>query len=101
MRLGTPEHTLILARSEGHSEKFIVVHEEMLTHLTTVPQEPAPALVRAEIVFFETPKGGAVFSTGSITFCGSLPDKGGEPGTARMLANVFRRFTDPTPFQMP
>ncbi|UOM36492.1 N,N-dimethylformamidase beta subunit family domain-containing protein [Acuticoccus sp. I52.16.1] len=101
VRLGTPEHTLILARSEGHSEKFIVVHEEMLTHLTTVPQEPAPALVRAEIVFFETPKGGAVFSTGSITFCGSLPDKGGEPGTARMLANVFRRFSDPAPFQMP
>ncbi|RAI03423.1 N,N-dimethylformamidase large subunit [Acuticoccus sediminis] len=101
VRLGTPEHTVILARSFGHSDAFIVVHEEMLTHLTTVPQEPAHDLVRAEIVFFETPKGGAVFSTGSITFCGSLPDEGGEPGTARMLANVIRRFIDPAPFAMP
>ena len=101
VRLGTPEHTLILARSFGHSDKFIVVHEEMLTHLTTVPREPAPDLVRAEIVFFETPKGGAVFATGSITFCGSLPDEGGDPATARMLANVIRRFIDPAPLHMP
>jgi hypothetical protein len=26
----------------------------------------------ADIVFFETPQGGAVLSTGSISFCGSL-----------------------------
>ncbi|WP_075220637.1 N,N-dimethylformamidase beta subunit family domain-containing protein [Acuticoccus yangtzensis] len=101
IRLGTPAHTLILARSFGHSEKFIVVHEEMLTHLTTVPREPAPDLVRAEIVFFETPKGGAVFATGSITFCGSLPQTGGDPATTRMIANVIRRFIDPAPFAMP
>ena len=28
--------------------------------------------MRGEIVYFDTPAGGAVFSVGSITFCGSL-----------------------------
>ncbi len=100
-RLGTPAHALILARSEGHSDAFMLVHEEQLTHLTTLPGEPARDLIRAEIVFFETPAGGAVFSTGSITFCSALPERGGDPGVRRMMDNVIRRFLDPAPFAMP
>ena len=30
-------------------------------------------LIRADLVYFKTPNGGAVFSVGSITYCGSLP----------------------------
>ncbi|MBK0399501.1 N,N-dimethylformamidase large subunit [Limibaculum sp. M0105] len=100
-RLGTPDHALVLARSEDHSERFVLVHEEQLTHLVTLPGEPARDLVRAEIVFFETPAGGAVFSTGSITFCGSLPVNGFDNAVSRMMENVVRRFLDPTPFAMP
>lgn len=100
-RLGTPDHALILARSEGHSEHFVLVPEERLTHLVTLPGEPARDLIRAEILFFETPAGGAVFSTGSITFCGSLPCRGFDNPVSRMLENVVRRFIDPTPFAMP
>ena len=33
-------------------------------------------LVRADLVFFETPAGGAVFSTGSIAWIGSLSHNG-------------------------
>jgi hypothetical protein len=43
----------------------------------------------AEIVHFETPSGGAVFSAGSITYPCSLPVD--EP-LSRITANVFRRF---------
>jgi hypothetical protein len=43
----------------------VVVPEELLNHVMTVTGEPPEALIRAEIVYFETTAGGAVFSTGS------------------------------------
>jgi N,N-dimethylformamidase len=91
--LGTPPNTLILARSEAHERHFVVVPEELLTHVTTVTGEPPRALIRAEMVYFETAGGGAVFSTGSITFCGSLSHNNYDNNVSRMLQNVLRRFT--------
>lgn len=90
--LGTPEGTVVLARSEGHSASFIVVPEEVLTHFATVSGEPAEDLVRAEIVYVRLPGGGQIFTTGSITFCGSLPWNNFDNGVSRMLENVVRRF---------
>lgn len=52
-------------------------------------------------VFFEHPGGGAVFSTGSIAFVGSLAHKGYDNNIARLTRNVLRRFLDPAPFTMP
>jgi N,N-dimethylformamidase len=46
------------------------------------------------MVFFETPAGGAVFSTGSITFCGSLPHNTYDNSISKILANVLDRFLD-------
>ena len=92
-KLGTPPNTLILARSEGHQKHFVVVPEELLTHVTTVTGERPKALIRAEIVYFETTAGGAVFSTGSITFCGSLSHNNYDNNISRLLENVLRRFT--------
>lgn len=90
--LGTPPNAHVLARSEGHQEHFVTVPEELLTHLTTVTGEKPEDLIRAELVYFETAKGGAVFSTGSITFCGSLSHAGYDNNVSRMLENVVRRF---------
>jgi N,N-dimethylformamidase len=90
--LGTPPNALILARSEGHQQHFVVVPEELLTHVTTATGERPKALIRAEIVYFETVAGGAVFSTGSITFCGSLSHNNYDNNISRMLENVLRRF---------
>jgi N,N-dimethylformamidase len=90
--LGTPPNAVILARSEAHQEHFVTVPEELLTHITTVTGEKPEDLIRAEIVHFETRNGGAVFSTGSITFCGSLSHNGYQNGISRMLENVLRRF---------
>jgi N,N-dimethylformamidase len=93
--LGTPDDIMVLARSEGHGNSFIPAHEELLTHIATLSGEPADALMRAEIVYFETPGGGAVFSVGSITFCGSLPHNGYSNSISRLLENVIRRFSEP------
>ena len=90
--LGTPQNALILARSEGHQSHFGAVLEELLSHLASVNGERPQALIRAEIVYFETVAGGAVFSTGSITFCGSLSFNGYDNNVSRMLENVLRRF---------
>ena len=93
-RLGTPHNTVILARSEGHQDHFIAVPEELLSHVNTVTGENPADLIRAELVLFETQNGGAVFATGSITWCGSLPSRGGDDGVARITANVLRRFME-------
>ncbi|MBV9587196.1 MAG: N,N-dimethylformamidase large subunit [Alphaproteobacteria bacterium] len=92
VELGTPPNALILARSEQHQRHFGAVPEEYLTHVTTVTGESPKALIRAEIVYFETVSGGAVFSTGSITFCGSLSHNNYDNNVSRMLENVLRRF---------
>ncbi len=101
VRLGTPRHALVLARSEHHTASFVVVPEELLTHRATLSGEPLEDLIRGEIVFFETANGGAVFSVGSITFCGSLSHGDYDNAISRMLTNVIRRFADPTPFALP
>lgn len=92
--LGTPDNAVILARSEGHDDSFVVAPEELLSHIATVTGEPPSELVRGEIVYFERPGGGAVFSVGSITFCGSLSHDGYRNGVSRMLENVIRRFNE-------
>lgn len=51
--------------------------------------------MRAEIVYFETEGGGAVFSVGSITFRGSLWRNGFEGPVSQLLENVVRRFGAP------
>ncbi len=91
-RLGTPPNATILARSEKHQPHFIAVLEELLSHVNTVTGEPRDNLIRAEIVIFETANGGAVFATGSITYCGSLPVNGYDNKVARVTGNVLRRF---------
>jgi N,N-dimethylformamidase len=52
-------------------------------------------LTRAEIVYVRTRSGGEVFSTGSITFLGSLWRNGFEGPVSRLLENVVRRFSRP------
>ena len=99
-RLGTPAHALVVASSEGHSNIYELVPEEMLqSHpMTDATQNPE---IRADMTFFETPKGGAVFSTGSIGYAGALGVNRYDNGIARLTTNVLRRFADPTPFEMP
>jgi N,N-dimethylformamidase len=43
-------------------------------------------------VYFETPNGGAVFSVGSITFCGSLSHNNYDNNVSRIVDNVLNGF---------
>ena len=69
--LGSPPHTLRLAASEGHGQLYMLVPEEVTGTLPNNDGTQNPR-IRAELAFFETPNGGAVFSTGSIAWAGSL-----------------------------
>ncbi|MEM9440740.1 MAG: N,N-dimethylformamidase beta subunit family domain-containing protein [Pseudomonadota bacterium] len=95
--LGTPANLLVLASSENHTDLVLVVTEEvnvMAPDLSGSQNE----MVRADLAFYETPAGGAVFSTGSIAWCGSLSHNGYDNNVARITGNVLRRFLDETPF---
>ena len=70
----------------------------MLVHRHPLPQEDWSC---ADMTFFETAAGGAVFSVGSMTYAGSLMIDGGNSPLGRLTANVVRRFADPTPFTLP
>ena len=98
--LGSPPHGLVVASSEGHSNIFLIVNEEMGSLNPALDGVHHPK-IRADMTFFETDGGGAVFSVGSIAFAGSLGDNGGENDIARLTTNVLRRFVDATPFVMP
>ena len=93
-RLGTPPNVHVLATSEDHPASFQLPPEEWLTHVKTWAHAPADQLIRADMVYFEVPGGGAVFSTGSITFCGALPVNDFDNNVSRVLENVFRRFLE-------
>lgn len=92
-RLGSPLNAVVLASSEGHDRKnFVVVHEERLGFDTTIPGETLDQLIRADMTYIEKPKGGAVFSVGSITYCGALPVDKCNNDVSRLTFNVLNRF---------
>ena len=95
-RLGTPANAIVVAQSENHPPEapWVLVPEEQLTHITTIPGESHKQLIRADMTFFATPNNGAVFSTGSITFCGSLPHNGFDNSISTLLGNVLVKFLD-------
>lgn len=95
--LGSPPHTLVLASSTGHSDIYQVVAEEILINYPGTGGTVSP-LVKADLVFYETAAGGAVFSTGSIAWAGSLSHNGYDNNVSRITRNVLDRFLDRTPF---
>jgi N,N-dimethylformamidase len=90
--LGTPPDAVVVASSEGHGPSYVVVPEELLSHLATVSGEKPARLLRADMTYAELPGGGAVFAVGSITFCGSLSHNRYDNNVSRILRNVLDRF---------
>lgn len=94
--MGTPPHALLLASSENHTNVYVLTPEEMYSTYPGYDGIEDPK-VRADMVFFETPNGGAVFATGSIAWAASLSHAGYANNVARITGNVLRRFIDPKP----
>ena len=99
--LGSPPHALLLASSVGHSERYAAFTDERLEFTQgkdgMLPDAPSPpdrphAFVRADMVYFETPNGGGVFSVGSIAWRGCLSHNNYANTVSRVTANVLRRF---------
>ncbi|GAB5470131.1 MAG: large subunit of N,N-dimethylformamidase [Rhodospirillales bacterium] len=95
--LGTPPNALVLASSENHTDLYLLVCEEILINYPGISGQECP-LVRADMVFYETAAGGAVFSTSSIAWAGSLAHNNYDNNVSRITENVLRRFMDETPF---
>ncbi|MBF4768771.1 N,N-dimethylformamidase [Nocardioides agariphilus] len=95
--LGSPPHALVLATSAGLLGADYVPAIEELTDVAGL-EDAIPELVRADMVFYETGHGGAVFSTGSVSWIGSLPHHDYDNNVASITANVVRRFSSGQPF---
>jgi N,N-dimethylformamidase len=94
--LGSPRHALVVASANcSHVPGYEMVNEDRLGH---TPPRALIDLIRADMTFFETPAGGAVFSVGSMSFVGSLPIDGYRNPLTRMMTNLVHRFADPAPF---
>jgi N,N-dimethylformamidase len=90
--LGSPPNALRLATSAGkHSDYYQVTTEDVPVMVPGQGGTESPN-VRADMVFFETPQGGAVFSVGSINWLGSLGWNGYQNNVARVTENVLRHF---------
>ena len=81
----------VLATARGFDDDYQHVIEEVPAS-DSLQGGSVSALVRADMVFFETPAGGAVFSTGSIAWCGSLSHNGYRNHVSRITDNVLRAF---------
>ena len=94
-KYGTPPNALVVAKGVVIHDDYRWVNEDMLVHRHPRPQEDWSC---ADMTFFETASGGAVFSVGSMTYLGSLPPENYGNVCARLTMNVLRRFMDPRPF---
>src|ERR1700728_1546528 len=98
--LGTPSDAVVIASARGFSHAYQGAVEDVTT-ADSRQGGPDSALVRSDVVFFETSAGGAVFSVGSIAWCGALRQAGAETPVGRMTGNVLARFLDDAPFTAP
>jgi len=98
IRLGSPGHAVVLASATTFGPDMLRTKEEFEGSVFFPTPDP---MVRADMVFYETPNGGAVFSVGSISWFGALARDGYDNDIARITANVVRRFADPEPFPPP
>ena len=90
--LGSPRHALLLATSAGgHSEHYQPMVEDLPGRTPRIEGTDDPR-IRADMVYFETPDEGAVFSVGSINWILNLPYNDYRNNVSRITANVLNRF---------
>lgn len=96
IKRGTPRHALIVATSENIKWPYDASGEGLVDWRYRLNVKGP----KADIVFYETPNGGAVFSVGSMGWRASLNHNGFKNNVSQMTGNVLRRFADATPFEM-
>ncbi len=94
--LGTPPHALVLATASGFSDHYqLIMEAESVGDYSRGRRRGGSQnpLVRSDLVYFEGPAGGGVFSVGSIAWCGSLSHNGYDNNVSRITKNVLDRFS--------
>ena len=94
LALGTPPHALILATSEPFTDNYPLVQEEVMFMTPGLGGTQHPH-VRCDMVYFPTPRDGAVFSTSSIAWGSALPCGYFENSASRVMKNVLDAFAKP------
>ncbi|MGI9335564.1 MAG: N,N-dimethylformamidase beta subunit family domain-containing protein, partial [Gammaproteobacteria bacterium] len=94
--LGSPPDSAVIATSHDIGIGGLLSVEEYVT-TTRALDGIQNGRVRADMVLFATPNGGAVWSTGSIAWATSLFHNDGENNVSRITENVLRRFLNPEP----
>ena len=90
-RLGTPPHALLLATASGYSDVYQHVVEEVM-QADSMQSGSVNPWVRSDMVYFEHPNGGAVFSVGSIAWDASLSYNRYDNNVSRITENVLTKF---------
>jgi len=100
LALGSPSHTLYLATAKDFGDEYLLFSDDILFTSRGITGSQSD-LVRADMTFFETESGGAVFSVGSIAWTGSLAHNNYSNNVSQITGNVLKRFIDPEPFEIP
>lgn len=90
---GTPHDAYLLAHSEAHTNLMLQVNEEI--HFSVRGYHGGGTenpMVRADMVYYKTPNGGATFAPGSLSWCGSLSHNNYNNNVSRITENTIRGF---------
>jgi len=96
--LGTPPNTLLLGSSVCHDQYAMLVPEEVANAHPCVINDEHPK-IRADITYFTTNMGGAVFASSAIGWTGALVVDDYRSTASRLTLNVLRRFVEDTPLE--
>ena len=80
-----------IATADGFSDRYQLAIEDQLVSSPNTGGSQNP-LVRSDMVYFEGPCGGAVFSVGSISWCSCLSYNHYTNNVSRITENVLRHF---------
>ena len=83
---GSPPNTLTLASSANHDDFCLNFS------MPYAPKAEQEANVRSDLSYYDTIGGGAVFSSGSMCWCPSLPHNDYDNNVSRITENVLRKF---------
>ena len=81
--------TMYISRTFSRISELFEVHQASPKNVRLLAKGLNPDEGGAEMVIFETPSGGSVFSAGSINYAASLPV---DDFVSRITAKVLRRF---------
>ena len=97
--LGSPRDARVLATSMPHSTYYKIAVEDVPMVVEGLGGDRDDR-VRSDVVLFERPSGGAVFSVGAISWAGAMAFNDFDNPVERITRNVLDRFLDPQPLNL-